>query len=210
MEEAAEPAKSEYELLRERNIARNKAVMLALGLIDDDVTLHKAARATKQAKPAAAKKRKAAAEPREGSRRSKRVRGQTPEGAAGADEAAVARPEDEDDDDVDDSRHEEARAAHEARWSGQQQRATIVGTASYAHTLMRVRTMSEAALWTRMKKIEQAKGQHAVTKMRLFARVCFLEEYFDLADACTEALARLVAALGDPCEDEVVETPAAA
>ena len=209
MEEAAEPAKSEYELLRERNIARNKAVMLALGLIDDDVTLHKAARATKKAKPAAAKKRKAAAEPREGSRRSKRVQGQTPEGAAGADEAAVARPE-EDDDDVDDSRHEEARAAHEARWSGQQRRATIVGTASYAHTLMRVRTMSEAALWTRMKKIEQAKGQHAVTKMRLFARVCFLEEYFDLADACTEALARLVAALGDPCEDEVVETPAAA
>ena len=38
-----------------------------------------------------------------------------------------------------------------------------------------VRTMSEKALANRIKVIERAKGQHAVIKMRLFARVLFLE-----------------------------------
>ena len=35
--------------------------------------------------------------------------------------------------------------------------------------------MDEAALARRMKVIERAKGRHAVIKMRLFARVLFLE-----------------------------------
>ena len=85
---------------------------------------------------------------------------------------------------------------------------TGVGTASYAHTLMRVRSMSEDALWTRMTKIEKAKGRHAVTKMRLFARVAYLERLYDLADACKDALERLVDALGDPKDDETTDAPA--
>lgn len=194
---------SEYEQLRERNIARNRAVMQALGLFDNDIALHKANAGAATTKTKAPKKRKAPAEPREGARRSKRVQGQTPDGDAMPEPTATAPRCD----DQVDGLHAKARDEHNARWAGHQQRATIVGTASYAHTLMRVRTMSEDALWRRMKTIEKAKGQHAVTKMRLFARVCFLEELFELADACSEALKRLIDVLGDPNDDETTDAP---
>ena len=65
-----------------------------------------------------------------------------------------------------------------------------------------VRTMSESGLAARIKAIERAKGQHAVVKMRLFARVLFLEEYEWLAHDATEALQRLVAVLGDVVSDD--------
>jgi hypothetical protein len=74
----------------------------------------------------------------------------------------------------------------------------VVGTASYQHTLMRVRTMSEPALGNRVKAIERAKGKHAVVKMKLFARVLFLEGHEELSTTATESLERLVAELGDP------------
>jgi hypothetical protein len=89
---------------------------------------------------------------------------------------------------------------YDTRHAGAQRRASVVGTASYRHTLMRcaparsaagrrrhvrppalrvvarsVRTMNEDALARRIKAIERAKGKHAVIKMRLFARVLFLE-----------------------------------
>lgn len=54
----------------------------------------------------------------------------------------------------------------ERRWAGRQKKQTIVGTASYSHTLMRVRTMSEQALGNRIKAIERAKGQHAVVSFQ--------------------------------------------
>ena len=79
---------------------------------------------------------------------------------------------------------------------------TIVGTASYEHTLMRVQTMSEKALGSRIRVIEKCKGQHAVLKMRLFARVLCLEGYEELAWEATEALQRLIAVLGDNGGDE--------
>jgi len=118
--------------------------------------------------------------------------------------------------------HEAEAAAWDARHAGRQQRATIVGTASYNHTLMRcvlmstlnncvcyvtsfriclglisVRTMTEPALLRRVAAIERAKGAHAVIKMRMFARVAFLEGYDAVADAATEALTRLIEVLGD-------------
>lgn len=200
----AEPVLSEYERLREDNIARNRRVMLELGLIDDDVALHKR---NVPKKKKATKKREPPAAPREGGRRSKRVKGQDPEGCARA-PAGDGDDGDRDDDGIDGA-HATARAEHEARWAGRQQRSTIIGTASYAHTLMRVRTMSETALFRRKKTIETAKGQHAVTKMRLFARVCYLEELFELAGECTAALARLVGELGDPENDETVDVDVA-
>jgi len=86
----------------------------------------------------------------------------------------------------------------------------MVGTASYKHTLMRVRTMSEKKLDQRIRTIERAKGQHAVIKMRLFARVLCLEGYEDLAAEATESLKRLVEVLGDPGSDEVQEVSEAA
>jgi hypothetical protein len=62
--------------------------------------------------------------------------------------------------------------------------------------------MSEKALGTRVKVIERAKGQHAVVKMRLFARVLFLEGYESLAEDAAAALERLVSVLGDVAEEE--------
>ena len=68
---------------------------------------------------------------------------------------------------------------------------------------MRVRTMGEDALFRRVKAIERAKGKHAVVKMRLFARVAFLEGLEAVADDAAASLERLVAELGDPeAEDE--------
>ena len=93
--------------------------------------------------------------------------------------------------------HAQEAAFYDRRHAGAQKRASVVGTASYQHTLMRcapaaasqatarrlttahprrsVRTMSDSGLAARIKAIERAKGQHAVVKMRLFARVLFLE-----------------------------------
>ena len=103
--------------------------------------------------------------------------------------------------------HDPRREAYRLRNAGVQERVSVVGTASYQHTLMRVRTMGEDALSRRCKAIERAKGKHAVVKMRLFARVLFLEGYQYLADEATESLERLVAELGDPeaAEEEVKE-----
>lgn len=94
--------------------------------------------------------------------------------------------------------HERDAAAYALRNAGCQARVSVVGTASYQHTLMRVRTMSDPALANRIKAIERAKGKHAVVKMRLFARVLFLEGNEGLADDAAAALARLVEELGDP------------
>ena len=62
--------------------------------------------------------------------------------------------------------------------------------------------MSEKGLAARIKAVERAKGQHAVVKMRLFARVLFLEQYEELAHDATEALQRLIAVLGDVVSDD--------
>lgn len=59
--------------------------------------------------------------------------------------------------------HRAAEAEH-LRWAGRQKRASVVGTASYQHTLHRVRTMDEAALARRIKAIERAKGQVGISR----------------------------------------------
>ena len=94
--------------------------------------------------------------------------------------------------------HERDAAAYALRNAGCQAKVSVVGTASYQHTLMRARTMSHPALANRIKAIERAKGKHAVVKMRLFARVLFLEGNEGLADDAAAALARLIDELGDP------------
>ena len=103
------------------------------------------------------------------------------------------------------SAHEEARADYEAwseRWSQQQKGTTLVGTASYAHTLMRVMTMAENGLANRIKAIERACGQHAVAKMKLFATVLALEGYVELAEEASSAYERLKEKLGEPTADD--------
>ena len=61
--------------------------------------------------------------------------------------------------------------------------------------------MTEPKLRNRMKAISRAKGQHCVTKMRLFARILFLEGYEELA----EELKQLIDILGDAHDDETRE-----
>lgn len=118
-------------------------------------------------------------------------------------EKEEVKEEDEVEDDERRALHETAAAEYAKRHAGKQERATIVGTASYQHTLMRVRTMDEAALGRRITAIERAKGKHAVIKMRLFARVLFLEGHEWLASDAAEALERLIDELGDPEADEM-------
>ena len=174
------------------NIARNEAVMRALGLGTHDVGLHQAAKQQR-----APRKRAADAPKREPTRRSNRVAGLEANGSL-VDASGDAN-------DADDAELSDAHALElrdHLRWAGRQ-RKSIVGSASYEHTLMRVRSMTEPKLWQRMRVIEKAKGQNAVVKcvgprlvcawalsarigesertatprrMRLFARVCFLED----------------------------------
>tara|TARA_B110001452_G_scaffold213468_1_gene184229 strand:+ start:236 stop:871 length:636 start_codon:yes stop_codon:yes gene_type:complete len=194
---------SEYEKQRLENIRRNQQVLAALGLVSSDAELHHDLR---KGEPKA-KRQKAAAgsdeEARAAVRRSHRLAGLpaegAPEGSAAADQPSRSWH------DVS-GEHEAARDEHEAswarRWSGKQSASTVVGTASYEHTLMRVMTMSDGGLANRIKAIERACGQHAVVKMKLFATILALEGYVELAEDAAAAHKRLVDKLGEPGEDE--------
>ena len=193
---------SEYEKQRNENIARNQKVLQALGLVRRDAELHQELRRGR-GEPKGKKRRVAPDGPeahRAAVRRSQRLAGLPAEpgddeagGMAGA--AAAAPPA------HDSARHGEARAEYDLwvqRWSGRQAGVTVVGTASYAHTLMRVMTMSEAGLANRIKAIERACGQHAVAKMKLFATILALEGYVELAEDASSAYDRLREKLGEP------------
>ncbi|EOD06670.1 hypothetical protein EMIHUDRAFT_460090 [Emiliania huxleyi CCMP1516] len=173
---------SDYEKERLANIARNQKVLESLGLVRRDAELHESIRS----KEAPKKKRKADPESadavRAAVRRSARLAG-APASRQGllspsaGDSSTAGKSSSAD--------HSEAQADYE-RWSGKQARATIVGTASYAHTLMRA--------------IERACGQHAVAKMKLFATILALEGYVGLAEDASAAYERLRERLGAPCE----------
>ncbi|EEH53877.1 uncharacterized protein MICPUCDRAFT_69985 [Micromonas pusilla CCMP1545] len=206
---------SEYELERIARIRRNREIMKQLGLADHDIVSAArqrcghdvdgggdAKRASTTGRPK--KKRVAAGENGvvEGARRSKRIACEAashPEGVDGddADERARGRRAAHDAYALDGD-HEAEEEAFRLRWAGRQARVSIVGTASYQHTLMRVRTMDEGGLRRRVKAIERAKGKHAVVKMRLFARVLFLEGHDALSEDAAASLSRLIAELGDP------------
>jgi hypothetical protein len=121
---------NEYEREREARIARNRAVMESLGLIDDDVSLAAELRLKRAGRvDTSAKKRKA--EPQAPLRRSRRLEA----GEAGEVLAATAG---------ECELEAEGEAEHEAwvrRHAGKQARASVVGTASYEHTLMRCGTL---------------------------------------------------------------------
>lgn len=70
-----------------------------------------------------------------------------------------------------DAVHEAEAVAYNLRNAGVQRRVSIVGTASYQHTLMRVRSMGEAALSRRCKTIERAKVGCASPALREVANI---------------------------------------
>jgi hypothetical protein len=199
------PALTPYEAAIRENIARNRAVMEALGLCRNDACRHEELRHTAAAPKAKRHAKPADADAQEGQRDAVR-RSSRLEALAGAPAAADAerdlplsggkrkRGADEADCTGD---HKAARDSH-LRWAGAQRGVSIVGSASYEHTLHRVMTMTEAQLERRMKVIERASGQHAVVKMKLFASVLALEGYTELAEEATTAYQRLVEKLGLP------------
>ncbi len=212
---------SEYERLREANIKRNREVMRALGLDDSDFQLHALHKKSggngggSTSGSGSAKRKRTERGATQPSRRSSRVAGLEAEAAAEITDGAncstsinVTGTRWQAELHASEEEHAAAEEAYRNRWAGKQGKVTIVGTASYGHTLMRVRTMSEPALAKRIKAIERAAGKHAVVKMRLFAQVLCLEGYDDLAADATEALKRVIEILGDPEADAEAETKA--
>ena len=191
-----------YEKQRLENIARNQKVLEALGLVKSDAQLHEELRQQGKGAPKKAKRQKedpdSAESHRAAVRRSMRLAGEPAdedgEGEKFTPSAAHSGTVD----------HDEARAEYDLwtqRWSRKQAGVTVVGTASYAHTLMRVMTMSESGLANRIKAIERACGQHAVAKMKLFATILALEGYVELAEDASSAYERLKDKLGEPTAD---------
>lgn len=197
-----------YEKQRLENIARNRRVLEALGLVQSDAELHAEVRNGKSDK--SAKRRKedpnSAEAVRAAVRRSQRLAGLPAEHADGSSSVVDGSPSFlSGTSGVDMSAHANARAEYDLwtqRWCRKQQGTSLVGTASYSHTLMRVMTMSETGLANRVKAIERACGQHAVAKMKLFATVLALEGYVDLAEDASGAYERLREKLGEPAADE--------
>ena len=207
---------TDYELERVAHIRRNREIMRQLGLGFHDIVTAARARCGEEDGPSepSEKRRKTdvrltktprATETVEAGiervlRRSRRLMENTDERRENTDDypnAAIEKRSKYLADHEIDEVHERDAAAYARRNAGCQAKVSVVGTASYQHTLMRARTMSHPALANRIKAIERAKGKHAVVKMRLFARVLFLEGNEGLADDAA-ALARLIDELGDP------------
>jgi hypothetical protein len=208
---------TDYELERVAHIRRNREIMRQLGLGFHDIVTAARARCGEEDGPSepSEKRRKTdvrltktprATETVEAGiervlRRSRRLMENTDERRENTDDdpnAAIKKRSKYLADHEIDEVHERDAAAYALRNAGCQAKVSVVGTASYQHTLMRARTMSHPALANRIKAIERAKGKHAVVKMRLFARVLFLEGNEGLADDAAAALVRLIDELGDP------------
>ena len=215
---------TEYEKERNVRVMRNELLMRRLGLSDFDSYMHNASSKNKREEEddsSDEKKKKKEKKRREretdvekvvGVRRSssrlKRGGGETDEQQQQDKEDKDIKEDKEEFKERDEEQERKHRIAEQEfsyRNKMKQKKQTIVGTASYQHTLMRVRTMTEPKLRNRMNAISRAKGQHCVTKMRLFARILFLEGYEELAEECAEELSELIGILGDAKDDETRE-----
>ncbi|GBG33252.1 Hypothetical Protein FCC1311_094762 [Hondaea fermentalgiana] len=197
--EAPEELKSAYQVAREANIRRNLAELEAIGLDLGPATLP--AESTEKEKPQATTKRIRAA-PREGTRKSRRLADQPALAAAAESKRAkmpprwrVATIDDEDDCETPAQRAKLAtmeRKLERLKELHLKEGSTYKNpTATYEHTWMRVRTMSDKALARRICVIESACGEHCIVKMRMFAEVLILAGKMDLAKDAEAALKRL-------------------
>ena len=186
---------SEYEQRRIDNIKRNNARLRALGLISaieekrsnniacgqiendgnessgsessdgewDDNEGEKTAKRKRKSRPI---------EPREGSRKSRRLKGEKAEFGdvfvtSDSSRSPVSLKE-EREARVQECREVRLRAANAIAACGGEEAAKKNPTATYEHCLMRVKTMTEKALGNRVKAIERAAGKHCVVKMAIF------------------------------------------
>lgn len=214
---------TEYEKERNVRVMRNELLMRRLGLSDFDSYMHRNSSSKKgnkreeeeeddssdeKKKEKKRRKRETDVEKVVGVRRSSSRLKRGGGGKGETDEQQQQEDKEEEFKERDEEQERKHRIAEQEfsyRNKMKQKKQTIVGTASYQHTLMRVRTMTEPKLRNRMNAISRAKGQHCVTKMRLFARILFLEGYEELAEECAEELSELIGILGDAKDDETRE-----
>jgi hypothetical protein len=205
---------SAYEKLRINNIKRNNAKLRELGLISAFEEkqsnaiaegVHVAGEGKENTKTGTnenenektpkKKKRKRNDGPVEGgSRKSLRLQGigvdlkPVEEKRYNAEDIAKERIER-----VKECRETRLRAAKALALEGAEKAAEENPTATYEHCLMRVKTMSEKRLATRVKVIERAAGKHCVVKMAIFKSCLQDEGKWELAGLASEALERLKA-----------------
>lgn len=222
-EERGKP--SEYEQLRIENIKRNNARLRVLGLISSFEERRSNAIACGVNIKATAKnesddnqdsesessddgewhgdggsivkkkRKRRPTEPREGSRKSRRLKGEKAEfdfnvGGSLSSGNAVSL-EKERKERVQECREVRLRAANAIAACGGEDAAKKNPTATYEHCLMRVKTMSEKALVNRVKAIERSAGKHCVVKMAIFKSCLQDEGMWELAEIASEALERL-------------------
>ena len=218
---------TEYEKERNARVMRNELLMRRLGLSDFDSYMHNSSskkgnkREEEEEDDDEKKKKKKKKKEKRRKRETdvekvvvvRRSSSRLKRGGGGKGETDEQQQQDikedkeefKERDEEQERKHRIAEQEFSYRNKMKQKKQTIVGTASYQHTLMRVRTMTEPKLRNRMNAISRAKGQHCVTKMRLFARILFLEGYEELAEECAEELSELIGILGDAKDDETRE-----
>ena len=196
------PILSEYEQLRYDKIVVNNAKLVALGLLsknEERISNLKASGATvTPTTPSATKKNKPSSKPlpQEG-KKSLRLQGLDPNGelalltSLSGEEIHVERAAR-----IIECREARLRAANALAKSGikltdiMEKQCT---TATHEHCMMRIRTMSEKALNTRINRIEKAAGKFCIVKMAVFKSCLQEANMCDLAEHASESLARLCA-----------------
>lgn len=183
---------SDYERTRATNIERNNARLRELGLItvreereSNDLAWKRSSLSSfakkegedddndgkEQGVPKKKRKRAPAKQPpTEPTRESRRVQGQDPEGTP-----VLERQVDNDDSTLEEIRQQQVQECRRARQfvalrysqltDAEKKAAKENPTATYEHCLKRVRTMTDKALYNRVKAIERATGKHCVIKM---------------------------------------------
>ena len=145
--------------------------------------------------------------PREGSRKSRRLKGENTESSP--DDIELSKNKDpvileiEREERVKECREVRLRAANAiaACGRGAEEAARKNPTATYEHCLMRVKTMTEKGLMNRVKVIERAAGSHCVVKMAIFKSCLQDEGMWELAEVASDALERLKALKPIPAEE---------
>ncbi|KAL3904423.1 MAG: hypothetical protein SGILL_010074 [Bacillariaceae sp.] len=207
-------ALSEYERKRAENIERNNRRLRELGLISTleeersnaaawGVTTAVKQSASSPSCPssdqengkgeASTKKKRKPVTPSSPARKSARLRGENPDGTQLPPPVASTRTDRDQErrEIVEECRQARQRAALQVMEDGAEKASRENPTATYEHCLMRVRTMSDKALCTRVKVIERAAGKHCVVKMAIFKSCLQDEGMWDIAKKASEALERL-------------------
>jgi len=206
---SAQPALTEYEKCRARNIARNNKRLRELGLIsaleekvsnDAALGIHASASSIGGGK----KRKTSPSTPLSPTRKSTRLQGLDPDGKPLEDMPPPTTSHEERRRQrqaiIEECREARQLVALRVMEAGAEQAAKENPTATYEHCLMRVRTMSDKGLRNRVKAIERAAGKHCVVKMALFKSCLQDEDMWDIAELATQALERLKALQAPPDE----------